>query len=118
MGKLLLSSQGLPSSELTKPVSTVSGKELTFSGMSFGKDTNYTQLKARSGWTGIMFGSPAPVRQSVAPATTSVFGSSSFNLSPGVSAFSEFVPDSLFINDVGLVSNNDNYACAWHSKYT
>jgi nucleoporin NUP159 len=78
-------------SESTESMSTDSGQDLSFSGMSLGEGTNDTQLKAGSGTTG-MFGSPAPVTQSAAPATTSAFGSGSFNLSPGVGAFSKFVP--------------------------
>ena len=78
-------------SESTESMSTDSGQELSFSGMSLGQGTNDTQPKAGSGITG-MFGSPAPVTQSAAPATTSAFGSGSFNLSPGIGAFSKFVP--------------------------
>jgi nucleoporin NUP159 len=78
-------------SESTESMSTDSGQELSFSGMSLGQGANDTQPKAGSGTTG-MFGPPAPVTQSAAPATTSAFGSGSFNLSPGVGAFSKFVP--------------------------
>ena len=78
-------------SELTESMSTDSGQELSFSGMLLGESTNDTQPKAGSGVTGL-FGSPAPVIQSTAPAITSAFGSGSFNLSPGVGAFSKFVP--------------------------
>jgi nucleoporin NUP159 len=78
-------------SESTESMSTDSGQELSFSGMSLGEGTNDTQPKAGSGMTG-MFGSPAPVTQSAAPATTSAFGSGSFSLSPGIGAFSNFIP--------------------------
>ena len=78
-------------SESTESMSTDSGQELSFSGISLGEGTNDTQPKAGSGTTG-MFGSPTPVVQSAAPATTSAFGSGSFNLSPGVGAFAKYVP--------------------------
>ena len=39
----------------------------------------------------------------MAPSTPFVFGSGSFNLSPGVGASSKLVPDRLAINDVGLI---------------
>jgi nucleoporin NUP159 len=84
------SSPQLQPSESTESMSTDSGQELSFSGMSLGEGTNDTQPKAGSGMTG-MFGSPAPATQSTTPATTSAFGSGSF-ISPGVGAFAKFVP--------------------------
>ncbi len=77
-------------SESTESMSTDSGQDLSFSGMSLGESTIDARPKAGSGMTS-MFGSPAPATQPAAPATTSAFGGGSF-ISPGIGAFSKFVP--------------------------
>ena len=77
--------------ESTESMSTDSGQDLSFSGMSLGEGTNDPQQKAGLGMAS-MFGSPTPAAQPAPPTTTSTFGSGSFNLSPGVGAFSKFVP--------------------------